>query len=225
MIDLLQWFFEKHLTISGQSIALREVVGGLLGLASAIFGAQRRIAAWPVGIVADGLLFTVFLGAVFSFGDSASHANYYGQAGRNLLLMLVSIYGWVRWHNNRKSGVHHAPVTPRWMTRRERSEIAALVFFFFFLSRFIFSSLGESGQWLWVDTWIFTGTALATWCMSRGFIEFWLVWIAVDVVGVPFAWSNGYYPTALLYASYLPFVLWGFISWRKIFRQNALSIQ
>jgi hypothetical protein len=30
--------------------------------------------------------------------------------------------------------------------------------------------------------------------MSRGYIEFWLVWVAVDAVGVPFAFSNGYYP-------------------------------
>ena len=52
--------------------------------------------------------------------------------------------------------------------------------------------------------------------MSRGYVEFWLVWIAVDLVGVPFAFKNGYYPTGILYALYLPFVLWGFISWLRI---------
>jgi nicotinamide mononucleotide transporter len=52
--------------------------------------------------------------------------------------------------------------------------------------------------------------------MSRGFVEFWLVWIAVDLVGVPFAFKNGYYPTGTLYAIYLPFVMWGFASWLRM---------
>ena len=91
-----------------------------------------------------------------------------------------------------------------------------IIISFFIISSQIFRALGESGQWLFVDTWIFTGTALATYGMSRGYVEFWLVWIAVDLVGVPFAFKNGYYPTGTLYAIYLPFVIWGFISWLRI---------
>jgi nicotinamide mononucleotide transporter len=45
-----------------------------------------------------------------------------------------------------------------------------------------------------------------------------LVWVAVDLVGVPFAFSNGYYPTGTLYAIYMPFVIWGFFNWLKISR-------
>ena len=89
---------------------------------------------------------------------------------------------------------------------------------FFLISMQIFKALGESGSWLLVDTWIFTGTALATFGMSRGYIEFWLVWVAVDLVGVPFAFANGYYPTGTLYAFYLPLVAWGFFSWWKIYK-------
>lgn len=214
-MSFIQWLFDSTLSIGSQSILVREVIGGLLGLTSAILGARRLIAAWPIGIIGDGLLFTVFLGAVFSFGDTNQRANFYGQAGRNLLLMIVSGYGWWRWYRHKKVGRTHQSVEPRWTTRQERLWIAPCVIIFFILSSQIFQSLGESGQWLLVDTWIFTGTALATWGMSRGFIEFWFVWIAVDAVGVPFALSNGYYPTGILYLLYLPFVLWGFVQWRK----------
>ena len=196
---------------------MREVVGGVLGLTSAILGARRKISAWPIGIVGDALLFTVFLGAVFSFGDSSQHANFYGQASRNLLLIIVSIYGWIRWTHHKRSGKTGAPpVQPRWTTTREKLLLTPAILIFFFASYTIFKSLGESGQWLFVDTWIFTGTALATFGMSRGYVEFWLVWILVDLVGVPFAFKNGYYPTGTLYAIYLPFVVWGFISWLRI---------
>jgi nicotinamide mononucleotide transporter len=221
-MSVLKWFFEATIAFGSKSIAVREVVGGVLGLTSAILGARRKVSAWPIGIVGDGLLFTVFLGAVFSFGDSSQHANFYGQASRNLLLIIVSIYGWARWAAHRKSGEPGTPaVEPRWTTARERAILAPLVVIFFVISYQIFKALGESGQWLFVDTWIFTGTALATFGMSRGYVEFWIVWILVDLVGVPFAFKNGYYPTGTLYALYLPFVIWGFISWLRISRSRV----
>ena len=217
MMSVLKWLFESTISFGSKSIAVREVVGGVLGLTSAILGMRRKISAWPVGIIGDALLFTVFLGAVFSFGDQSQHANFYGQASRNLLLILVSAYGWARWSHQKRSGIPGAPVvTPRWTTTREKLFLLPTVVAFFLISSMIFRTLGESGQWLFVDTWIFTGTALATYGMSRGFVEFWLVWIAVDMVGVPFAFKNGYYPTGTLYAIYLPFVIWGFISWLRI---------
>ena len=223
-MSLLQWLFESTITFGSKSIAVREVIGGLLGLSSAILGARRKVAAWPVGIAGDALLFTVFLGAVFSFGDSSQHANFYGQASRNLLLIIVSLYGWIRWSHQRRNGVPGTPaVSPRWTTTREKLYLVPAVIAFFAISSQIFAALGESGQWLFVDTWIFTGTALATYGMSRGYVEFWLVWIAVDLVGVPFALKNGYYPTGILYAIYLPFVIWGFISWLRLSNSERRS--
>ena len=225
-MSVLKWLFEAQIHFGSKSIAWREVIGGTLGLTSAVLGMRRKVSAWPVGIIGDALLFTVFLGAVFSFGDDKEHANFYGQAGRNLLLIVVSVYGWIRWSSSRKENKSTKPaVTPRWTTVREKMVIAPLLILFYLLSFQIFKSLGESGTWLFVDTWIFTGTALATFGMSRGYVEFWLVWVAVDLVGVPFAFKNGYYPTGTLYAIYLPFVIWGFISWLKISKQEFISIK
>ncbi len=221
-MSVLKWLFEAQIHFGSKSIAWREVIGGTLGLTSAVLGMRRKVSAWPVGIIGDALLFTVFLGAIFSFGDDKEHANFYGQAGRNLLLIVVSVYGWIRWSSSRKENKSTKPaVTPRWTTVREKMVIAPLLILFYLLSFQIFKSLGESGTWLFVDTWIFTGTALATFGMSRGYVEFWLVWVAVDLVGVPFAFKNGYYPTGTLYAIYLPFVIWGFISWIKISKRES----
>ena len=223
-MSLLQWLFESTITFGSKSIAVREVIGGSLGLTSAILGARRMVAAWPIGILGDALLFTVFLGAVFSFGDEGQHANFYGQASRNFLLIVVSAYGWIRWSHHKRKNLPGTPaVNPRWTTKHEKLYLLPTVVAFFLISSQIFRSLGESGQWLFVDTWIFTGTALATYGMSRGYVEFWLVWIAVDMVGVPFAFKNGYYPTGILYAIYLPFVIWGFFSWIRISKSERES--
>ena len=215
-MNVVTWLFETNINFGSKSIAIREIIGGTLGLSSAILGARRKVLAWPVGILGDALLFTVFLGAVFAYADQPS-ANFYGQASRNLLLIFVSIYGWIRWsRHRRKNGKSQPAVSPRWTTSKERVILLPLIIFFYLLSMQIFKALGETGTWLLVDTWIFTGTALATYGMSRGYVEFWLVWVAVDLVGVPFAFKNGYYPTGTLYAIYLPFVIWGFLSWLRI---------
>ena len=57
------------------------------------------------------------------------------------------------------------------------------------------------------------GSLLATYAMARGWNEFWLIWIAVDAVGVPLLLSAGYYPSAVLYAVYGAVVLYGFVVW------------
>ena len=221
-MSLIKWLFETNISFGSKSIPLREIVGGILGLTSAVLGARRKISAWPVGILGDALLFTVFLGAVFAYSEQDS--NFYGQAGRNLLLIIVSIYGWVRWATYRKLSKTQSTVVPRWTTTKEKMYLVPAILIGYFVSMNIFKALGESGTWLLVDTWIFTGTALATYGMSRGYVEFWLVWVAVDLVGVPFAFINGYYPTGTLYAIYLPFVLWGFISWLKISKNEKVSV-
>lgn len=221
-MSLIKWLFETNISFGSKSIPLREIVGGILGLTSAVLGARRKISAWPVGILGDALLFTVFLGAVFAYSEQDS--NFYGQAGRNLLLIIVSIYGWVRWATYRKLSKTQSTVVPRWTTTKEKIYLVPAIIIGYLVSMNIFKALGESGTWLLVDTWIFTGTALATYGMSRGYVEFWLVWVAVDLVGVPFAFINGYYPTGTLYAIYLPFVLWGFISWLKISKNEKVSV-
>jgi len=221
-LTLFKWLFETNIAFGSKSIPLREIVGGILGLTSAVLGAKRRISAWPIGILGDALLFTVFLGAVFAYSDQ--HSNFYGQAGRNLLLIIVSIYGWVRWAAYRKLSENQSPVVPRWTSTKEKMYLVPAIVIGYLLAMNIFKALGESGSWLLVDTWIFTGTALATYGMSRGYVEFWLVWVAVDLVGVPFAFKNGYYPTGTLYAIYLPFVLWGFISWLRISKNEKVSV-
>ncbi len=59
--DLLVRLLNAKLDI-GPGILWREIIGNGFGLASALLGMRRKVAAWPIGIVGNVLLFTVFLG-------------------------------------------------------------------------------------------------------------------------------------------------------------------
>ena len=78
----------------------------------------------------------------------------------------------------------------------------------------IFAELGSWGPW--ADAWIFTGSILATYGMARGWTEFWLLWIGVDIVGVPLLLKAGYYPSAALYPVYGAFGIWGLVVWWRV---------
>ena len=71
------------------------------------------------------------------------------------------------------------------------------------------------------EAWILAGSLLATWGMARGWVEFWLVWIAVDVVGVTTLIQAGYYPTAGMYLFYGAFCLVGFVAWWRVERSTS----
>jgi nicotinamide mononucleotide transporter len=198
----------------GQHILWREVVGNLFGLASAVGGMRRRVWAWPVGIVGNVLLFTIFLGGVFA---TPQGANLLGQAGRQVMFAGVSVYGWYRWRQARAG----APaVVPRWATWRERLAMAAAAAVGVGLLTPLFTALG-SFEPVWADAWIFMGSLLATYGMARGWTDFWLVWLLVDVVGVPLLLRAQLYPSAVLYLVYGGFVIWGFAVWRRAQRRET----
>jgi nicotinamide mononucleotide transporter len=211
-VNPIEWLFDAQLVIGDQVILWREIVGNLFGLASALGGLRRKVWAWPVGIVGNALLFTVFLGAVF---DTPNAVNLLGQAGRQLMFIAVSIYGWVRWAKHRN--VSDTAVEPRWASARARILLGVGMVGGTLVLTPIFQALG-SFEPVWADAWIFMGSLLATWGMAKGWTEFWLIWIAVDLVGVPLLISAGYYVSALLYAFYGLFTLFGFITWMRVQR-------
>jgi nicotinamide mononucleotide transporter len=204
----LEWLFDAQLRIGDQTVLWREIVGNLFGLASALGGMRRKVWAWPVGIVGNVLLFTVFLGAVFG---TPNPVNLLGQAGRQVMFIAVSIYGWHRWQQARHGG---APVVPRWASGRQRALLVVALVGGTALLTPVFRALG-SYEPVWADAWIFVGSLLATYGMAKGWVEFWLIWVAVDLVGVPLLVSAGYYASAFMYVFYGAFTLTGFFVWMR----------
>jgi nicotinamide mononucleotide transporter len=216
--------YTAHLTIGGHAITYREIVGNLFGLTSAVGGMRRRVWAWPIGIVGNVLLFTVFLGT--AVGEK-HQAPLLGQAARQVFFVATSIYGWSRWTQNRRSGAVASAVNPRWATRRERFIVVALAALGVAVLLPVLQGIGEGEffhpSWLYylADSWIFVGSMVATYAMARGWTDFWLCWIAVDIVGVPELLHYHYYPSAVLYAIYAGFVVWGFFVWRQVARKEG----
>jgi nicotinamide mononucleotide transporter len=227
-MDFLRWLFEAKLEFAGGGFLLwREVLGNIFGLASALGGMRRKVWAWPVGIIGNILLFTVFMGSVFG---SPVYANLLGQAGRQLMFIAVSVFGWYRWRQARQTnkagssraapGSASAAVEPRWASGRARLALVAGMIGGTAVLTPLFSALGSYPP-VWADAWIFMGSLLATYGMAKGWVEFWLIWVAVDVVGVPLLFSAGYFASAFMYIFYGAFTLTGFFVWWRVRNRSA----
>ena len=171
-MDLLTQLLNATLTIGGASILWREIIGNAFGLASAFGGMRRMVWAWPIGIVGNALLFTVFLGGVF---HTPQNLDLYGQAGRQVMFMIVSFYGWWNWSQARKAGLREShetdpsrsivsepaedvkAVQPHWASTRERLGMVAFAIISTLVCAWIFTQLGSWGPL--ADAWIFTGSA------------------------------------------------------------------
>lgn len=225
-MDLLRWLFDAQIHINDtQSLLLREVLGNVFGLLSALGGMRRKVWAWPVGIIGNLLLLTVFLGTLF--GSDYGTANLLGQAGRQVMFIAVSVWGWYRWNQTRKQGnpgAERAAVVPQWASTKERLFMVAFMVAGTAILTPIFRALG-SYEPVWSDAWIFTGSLLATYGMAKGWVEFWLVWVAVDIVGTPLLWSAGYYASAFMYIFYGVFTLIGFFVWWRTRNQEAARVE
>ena len=141
------------------------------------------------------------------------------------LFILTSIYGWWRWNQHRARRA--APTPPRRPSRRggppprSARRDGALWLLGTVVVHQVFVALWNAPnpywqpQWwfYWCDAWIFVGSIIATYAMARGWNEFWLAWIGVDLIGVPLGFATGYVPTAVMYIFYGMFVLYGFTQW------------
>lgn len=227
-MDFLRWLFDAKLEFAGGGFLLwREVLGNLFGLASALGGMRRKVWAWPVGVIGNILLFTVFMGSVFG---SPVYANLLGQAGRQLMFIAVSVFGWYRWRQARqtgkagstRAGSASAAVEPRWASGKVRIGLMAGMIGGTALLTPLFGALGSYPP-VWADAWIFMGSLLATYGMAKGWVEFWLIWVAVDVVGVPLLLRAGYFASAFMYIFYGAFTLTGFFVWWRVRNRNAAA--
>lgn len=217
-MSMVDWLLEGSLTIGSSAILVREVVGNGFGIASAFGGMLRKVWAWPVGIAGNLVLFTVFVGGIL---DKPQVHDLWGQAGRQVFFLAVSLYGWWRWSRSRREGGSRdgGAITPRWAGPAGWAQLAALAVIGTVVFYLVLEALGSWGPL--ADAWILTGSILATYGMARGWIEFWLIWVAVDVVGVPLLLSAGYYPSAVLYLLYGAFCVWGFVTWTRTERAHA----
>lgn len=197
-------WYELGLTIFGQKIAYTELVGQVLALAVVFLAQRRSLLTWPVQLVSVAMLFTVYLSA-----------NLGGLATRQVAVGAIAVYGWYAWARRRDPVFGVVVRKGSW-----RERIAVVGAFVVGTVAFALVLDALDASWApWPDAAIFIGTILAFALQGLGLVEFWLVWLVVDAVGVPLQIQSGLYFSAFVYVIFAGLVIHGFLDWNRTARR------
>ena len=195
-------------TVFGEKLLWTDLLGNVFSLATVWLAMRRTIWTWPVQLVGAVLLFTASV---------STHAP--GNALKQVMFLGLVSYGWVRWMRGIQE-THDLPVRPA--TARERSVLVAALAGGTTVVALLFAGI----PWLQItwsplaNAYIFVGSAVATFAQSRALVDFWIIWVLVDLVGVPLALKSGLYVSGAAYVVFFVMVIAGFRNWRKEYRRQ-----
>jgi nicotinamide mononucleotide transporter len=206
MEDAVHVLLEQGFTVFGQKISHAELFGQIFAL-TVVFLAQRRsLWTWPVQLASVALLFTVYLSAHLG-----------GLATRQVVVGLIAVYGWYAWARRRDPVFG---VVVRKGSVRERLAVGAA----FVVGTVVFALVLDAlhASWApWPDAAIFIGTVLAFALQGLGLVEFWLVWLVVDAIGVPLQIKSGLWFSASIYVVFAALVIHGWFDWNRAAKRSG----
>ncbi|MDA2807660.1 nicotinamide riboside transporter PnuC [Nocardiopsis suaedae] len=193
----LEWAYAGF-TLFGEHVRWADLIGNIAALATVALAVRRSMWTWPVQLTGAVLLFAVSIDAHLT-----------GNALKQIMFVGLVVYGWTRWARATKGG---AELRVRPATGHERGVLLGLLIGGTVAVALLFEATGLS--WApWPDAFIFVGSAVATFGQSRALIDFWFVWIAVDLVGVPLALMSGLWVTGAVYSVFFVLAAIGIRDW------------
>lgn len=190
----------------GEHILWTDLIGNVLSLTVVWLAMRKTMWTWPVQWAGALLLLAASLDA---------HAP--GNALKQILFCALAGYGWLSWSRGRRD---NGGLLVRPATMRERAVLFAVLA----LGTVLVAELFIHLTWLhiawspWANAYIFVGSAIATFAQSRALVDFWIIWMLVDLVGVPLAFNSGLYVSGAVYGLFFVMVLIGFTRWRREYR-------
>lgn len=206
MMGLLTWLNTPVFELLGKPVPWSDFLGNIFALLTVYLALKRNILSWPVQILGSVLLFSASLSAHLG-----------GNASRQVVIIIAAVWGWVTWKKSREES---GEVRVRWATTRERVLLVAALL----VGTVGFGFILHLGNWSWnpfPDAYIFVGSLVAMYAQGKAVVEFWFVWLAVDLVGIPLAIMGGLLFSGIVYFIFLIMVIVGIVDWAKRSRQTV----
>jgi len=203
--------------VFGTRVLWTDLAGNIAALSTVLLAMRKSIWTWPVQLAGSVLLFIASINAALT-----------GNALKQVLFGVLAVYGWWAWRNGTEGGKQLA-VRPA--TGRERlvlgvalvagTVVVGLLLFVTGWSWGAHEPLPKGAFLVAADAYIFVGSAVATWAQGRALVDFWLVWVAVDLVGVPLAFNSGLVVSGAVYGLFFVLVVVGFVTWLREYRAGG----
>lgn len=183
-----------------------ELVSFVLAVLTVLLNIRQNHWAWLFAIVSSATYGVVFFGA-----------RLYGDAGLQVVFIIVSVWGWHSWlHGGAQNQALH-------VTRLDRAGWVASLFGwvagFVLLAAFLKGFTDTDVPY--VDGWLTAGSLVGQLLLSRKKVENWYAWIAVDILYVGLYLYKDLVLTAILYALFVVMAVIGLRAWGRAAQEQA----
>jgi nicotinamide mononucleotide transporter len=177
-----------------------EWVAVLTGFACVWLAARESLWNFPVAISSCTLYIVVYY-----------RAQLYADSLLQVMFIALSFYGWYEWlYGGRSKAALPVSRTRRW----EWAGCATFVVVFTTGFGYYLQHHTDAALPHW-DSFTTAVSLAAQYLLMRKRLENWWLWILVDILYVPILWYKELYPTSGLYVLYLGLALYGYLEWRR----------
>ena len=193
------------LVVLGLHTTLFELLAFVLSVTTVALNIRQNHWAWLFAIVSSAAYGVVFF-----------NSRLYGDAGLQVVFIVVSVWGWRSWLHGAGGGQLAVSTLEGsgWLAAG-----AGWLFAYLVLAWFLRSYTNTDVPH--TDAFLTAGSLVGQVLLSRKKLENWHAWIIVDVLYVGLYVYKGLLLTALLYALFVAMALAGLLAWRRSMSVSA----
>ena len=178
-----------------------EIFAFVTGIAYVVLEILQKNAMWVVGVLTGAA-------CAYSFAVQRN----WGMTGLNLYYVVISVIGLVQWRKDGaavEEGTIHLRALPK-----KTALWSAVLFVVGSLALIgLFRALGDGMSAL--DATATVLSVIATWWLTRSYLQQWMLWVVADVLTTALCLANGQYWMAVLYVAYVVSATYGYFHWKK----------
>ncbi len=190
-----------------------EIFGAVTGIAYVILEIKRNILLWLLGIITSAVYMYVF-----------GRTGFYANMGLQGYYLVISVYGWYMWRRQPETSEEGAGSDVKRIDSATAAWCVLATAVIWAVLWFVLDRATDSPVPVW-DSLIASLSVVATWMLTRKYLEQWYVWIVANAIAVVVYVASGLYPTAVLFFVYFVMAIIGVIKWRQeISRQYQSAV-
>lgn len=174
-----------------------------------LLSAKGLIWCWAAGFLTSFLYTFIFIGAHLP-----------GQVVLNILFMLMSVWGWSNWLEDKKpDGIS----VFTYADRRKLLLSGVIVVLFAWAISLLLPSYFESGKPT-IEAIVIAFSLYATVLTIYRKIDSWLYWALINFTSFLLFYDENLWQTSFMYLGVAIISVWGFYNWRSFRRQDEMTV-
>lgn len=178
-----------------------EITAVIFAILYLILVVKQNILCWIAGIISSVLYFFIM-----------QKAGLYMEAYLQVFYVVMGIYGWSQWSASNASNPSF--IVNTWSKYQHMIAIS-IILALSLLSGFLLERYTDAAL-PFLDALVSWGAVVATYMVAKKLLENWIYWFVIDATSIFLFIERGLWLSAVLFATYLVIIFFGYQSWNKV---------